>query len=748
MTQPTASDTPPALVRLFRELRRRRVLRTAALYVVGSWLCLQVADVLFPAFGIPETAIQALVWTAVIGFPVALVFGWFFDITAGGIRRTQPATAGETVEARPLARSDYLILAAFLAVAGVLLYNAVQDVREVPLATDTASGLDAIVSQPEYAPAKLDNSIAVLPFANISNDSDNDYFCDGVSEEILHELSGFRELNVIGRTSSFVFKGSNFGVSQISAVLGVRYVLQGSVRKQGEQLRIAAQLLDEQGIQVWSERFDRQLANVFEIQTEIAAAVARNVAEHLTSGAPAGHLPPIEAYELFLKARTLLHQRDWIEPVAMLERAIEIDERFAEAHAEIAIAHIVSDNSSESLERARRAIDRALELEPRLLRARAAEGLWLLSRPPPDPTAAERILQTVLEQDPNSSDALLWLSNALSMQGRSQESRQILERAARIDPLHPSITANLANAMVRDGELDAAIELIRRQRELPEVGNVAMFRLAVMLRQLGRLAEQNEHAKFMLLRGRDLGYPLLAHSYRLMGDWPRAIYWFERAAAEMRSFEDAPFLRSVRPTGQESESLEVFREVLATSGRPLGEQHPAVQVWYGGLLARAGDYDEAIAILEPLIDPARGPHSVAGLFELDGLHALAWAYRQTGEVARSQTLLAASSTYCDDVTFLFSRRDVDGLYLCAVNAVLRGDSEFALDVLERAIEIGWCLAYVQERDPYWTSVAEDPRYRALMARVRARVDRERIAVERQDAAEDFVAELAAVPGTS
>ncbi|HSN70358.1 MAG TPA: tetratricopeptide repeat protein [Steroidobacteraceae bacterium] len=726
---------------MLRELRRRRVLRTGALYVIGSWLCLQVADVLFPAFGIPERAIGALVWTAVAGFPIALLFGWFFDIGPGGIRRTLPAGADGASEAQPLARSDYLILAAFAGVAATLVYNAARDVSEVPSELPASMPLDAALGAPEGVRPKLANSIAVLPFANISNDPDNDYFCDGVSEEILHELGGFRELNVIGRTSSFVFKDSDFGVPRISGLLGVKYVLQGSVRKQGEQLRIAAQLLDEHGVQVWSERFDRQLANVFDIQSEIAAAVARNVASHLTSAAPAGHLPPIEAYDLFLRARKLLHQRDWAEPLALLERVIKIDDRFAEAHAEIAIAHIVADDSEESLHRARRAIDRALELEPRLLRARAAEGLWLLSRSPAD---AERVLRAVLDQDPNSSDALLWLSNALSMQGRLHDSRQVLERAARIDPLHPSITSNLANALVRDGETDAAIEMVRRQRELPEVGNVAMFRLAVMLRQLGRLVEQNEHAKFMVLRGRDLGYPVLAHSYRLLGDWPKAIYWFERASVEMGNFEDAPFFRTVRPPGQEAVSLEEFRQVLAQSGRSLSEQPASIQIWYGALLSRAGHYEEAIEILEPLIDPAGGAYHVGGLFELDGLHALAWAYRQTGEMARSQTLLQASSMYCSETQTLFSRHDADGLYLCAVNALLRRDTGLALDALERAIDIGWSAYYVQKTDPYWTAVADDPRYRAMMARVRANVDRQRAQVERVDAAEDFVAKLAAV----
>ncbi len=226
--------------------------------------------------------------------------------------------------------------------------------------------------------ARLENSIAVLPFANISNEPDNEYFCDGISEEILNALSGFRQLNVIGRTSSFAFKGSDVGIDQISAVLGVGHVLQGSVRKAGNQLRISAQLLDETGRQVWTETFDRELANVFEIQSEIAAAVAAKVASQVTSSAAAGRQPDLDAYEHFLAGRALLHRRDIDGALAELQRAIEIDPDFAEAHAEWAIGRLIGDVSGRHLDAARAAIDRALALQPKLLRAQAAQGFLLL----------------------------------------------------------------------------------------------------------------------------------------------------------------------------------------------------------------------------------------------------------------------------------------------------------------------------------------------------------------------------------
>ena len=496
----------PAIVRIFREARRRKVFRTAALYVVGAWLALQVADVLFPGFGVSETAIQALVWAAVLGFPVALVFGWLFDIGPGGIRRTVSSGA-DAAGPQPLARTDYLLLAAFAAVGLALLYRAAEGVRRAPPDQPTAADRSR-----REGVARLENSIAVLPFTNISNDPDNEYFCDGISEEILNALSGFRQLNVIGRTSSFAFKGSDVGIDQISSVLGVGHVLQGSVRKAGNQLRISAQLLDEAGRQVWTETFDRELVGVFEIQSEIAAAVAAKVASQVTATADRGRHPDLDAYQHFLAGRALLYRRDIDGARAELQRAIEMDPNFAAAHAEWAITRLVGVVSDRHLEEARAAIDRALELQPKLLRAQAAQGFSLLQASRPDPVAAEAILRDVLAQDPNMSDALNWLGNALMAQGRSDDALAVRQRAVRIDPLHPAIAGNLAQELVLRGREREAIEILENMLRQPNPVELPFSLLASLHQKSGRLVEGNAIAKEMSMRGSRSHY-LIARSY-------------------------------------------------------------------------------------------------------------------------------------------------------------------------------------------------------------------------------------------
>ena len=733
------SKVGTAVVQLYREARRRKVFRTAALYVVGAWLALQVANVVFPGFAIPDAAIRALIWAAVAGFPIALVFGWLFEIGAGGIRRTLPIGSADLHQSPPLARRDYLILAAFAAIAAVLVVRAVQEVRETPLADSPLAAAGTARAGGE----RLPNSIAVLPFVNISNDPDNDYFCDGISEEILNALSGFRELNVIGRTSSFAFKGSDAGIDRISAVLGVSHVLQGSVRKAGNRLRISAQLLDHTGRQLWTETFDRELANVFDIQEEIAQAVATTAASRVVSRPAVGYHPNLEAYDHYLAGRELLHRRETGSALEELQRAIDLDPAFAEAHAEWAIGRVHGDPSAEDLEAGRAAIERALELQPKLLRAQAARGFLLTMSRPPDPEGAETILRGVLEQDPNMSDALLWLSIALAYQGRPDEALEFLQRGARIDPLHPSIANNLADELWGRGKVEQAIDHLKRQLEQPNPAAAPYYGLSEAYRLMGRLVDLHAVARRQSLQlVRD--HESLATSYALLGNWSAAQYWQERTP---RDFPTSPFRWYVASDvaawrGRTEEAVRRFQEALDAQRIDIAQEGPALQGWYGALLARAGRHAEAIAVLEPLFGPESPPNRPSPWMPaLDGEHALAWAYLKSGAGAKAETLLSAIWRRCQAERNDGVSHDSGDLHYCAETALLRDDRERALEFLEQAVTAGWREYYLRQHDPYWAALENDPRYRALMARVKADVDRQAVEIARLDAAEDLVAKV-------
>ena len=306
---------------VWQELRRRRVFRLIGLYIVGAWLVMQVAATFFPAWGIPDAALRYLITAAFLGLPIAIVFSWFFDVTTQGIVRTDGASSTDY----GLKRTDYVILAALAAVSLAVVYGGYEKIRQSTTAEFTAS-------------EKASNSIAVLPFVNLDNDTSTGYFSDGVTEEILHQLAAFKSLRVLGRASSFAFKSSDLSIRRISDILRVRYLLQGSVRRDADQIRVTAQLVDESGFQIWSETFDRRLEGIFSIQKDIANSVAQQLVAEIAPHEPgAGSTTSnIDAYQEYLIGREYLNGRKprWQKgAIAAFQRAIDLDPNFAPPYA-------------------------------------------------------------------------------------------------------------------------------------------------------------------------------------------------------------------------------------------------------------------------------------------------------------------------------------------------------------------------------------------------------------------------------
>jgi len=706
------------------------------MYIVGAWLAMQVADLFFPAWGLPDNALNVLLVAAVLGFPLALVFGWFFDVTARGIVRTPAADAAGDERALALQRRDYLLLAAIAFIGVAIVYDSVREIVETPR---VAGGTVVDSGAGELLP----NSIAVLPFANISDDPANDYFCDGISEEILNKLGTFADLTVIGRTSSFAFKGSNFQLPRISTMLRAGHLLQGSVRKYGDKVRVSAQLVDQVGTQVWSDTFDRTLEDIFAIQTEIADVVATTIAPQIITDPGTQYEPKLDAYEHFLAGRELLRSRRLLEAHTWLQEAVDLDPRFAAAHAELAISLLIGAPTAAELATANDAIDTALRLEPGMTRALAARGLALTQQAVPDRAAAERVLRDVVARDPGMVDALLWLNNGLVVQGKEAEGLEFLERAARLDPLHPSVANNLAGAYFERGDIAAAEQLLLRLVDAPRPSPFAYLGLRNLYRQTGRLVEMNDIVKRRALNVKWVHYGL-ALNYALFGLWDQAAYWSERSKV------DEPDVVWVRTYSANVPSWRGdYRVVIAEFDRVFGEGEsrfaglPAeFRFFYGEAQSLAGDHAAAVATLEHVVDPENLlSYSEYNEFVRPALHAMARSYLKLGHADKADAILGSLEQSIGDNQRRGLLHESDDLYFFARNAALTGNRDLALQRLRQAVDAGWREVYINDADPRWEALADDPRYRAIMAEVRADVDRQRAEVLRRDAGEDFPALL-------
>lgn len=326
----------------FAELRRRKVFRVAAAYVVIAWLLVQVAGATFEPMGLPAWTMKLVIMLLILGFPLACVLAWAYDVTPAGVKATLPVIPPK---------------------GGMS--------NSVPPATT-----DVAIAKPEPfdAPAPPARSVAILPFVNMSPEKDQDYFCDGIAEEIINALCCVRGLQVASRTSSFRFKGGSGDVCEIGTELGVGSVLEGSVRKSGDRLRINAQLLNTaDGYNLWSESYDRQLDDAFAIQTDIARRLVEALQVTLRPGEDRllerGGTSNAKAYDYFLRGLQQLHAYgDGVEGAAMFRQALSHDSDFPQAHAGLASALALQgfspEMSTDQFEEAFTATRRALELEP------------------------------------------------------------------------------------------------------------------------------------------------------------------------------------------------------------------------------------------------------------------------------------------------------------------------------------------------------------------------------------------------
>jgi TolB-like protein len=443
---------------LVAELSRRRVFRVAGLYGVVSWIIAEVSSVVFPVLLLPEWTVTFVVALLILGFPVAMILAWAYDIGPGGIEKTEPIAGAETAGGGRAWIAYAVMLAVAMAGLGYFLWWRMDNPQTV-----------------EY------DSIAVMPFANLSGDDANEYFSDGMAEELLNLLAQVPGLQVAARTSSFAFKGTSVDVREVGRRLGVDAVLEGSVRQAGDRVRITAQLVDAQtGYHLWSATYDRELSDIFAVQDEISAEIVKALkgtigAEASGVEAVARTAPPtedVDAYQLYLQGRHQWKRRgaEAIQrSIGLFERAVELDPEFARAWAALAAAWIVLPGYSGQeapplIEKAVDAARRALALDPNLAEAHAVLAEVQSERW--DWTGAEAAFFFATSMDANDATTRHWYALLLCRTGRLEACMEQSQKAFELDPASPVINYNLANAYLLQGYDDQARRFFQSADEL------------------------------------------------------------------------------------------------------------------------------------------------------------------------------------------------------------------------------------------------------------------------------------------
>ena len=457
----------------FTELQQRNVLRVAAAYVVASWLVIQVVETLFPVFGLSDAAIRVVVIVLAVGLVPILVFAWAFEITPEGLKLEKDIEREGSTTPRTSKKLDRIIMIVLALALGYFAFDKfvldpARDAVLVEEATEVARS-DALLES--YG----EKSIAVLPFVDMSPNSDQEYMSDGIAEELLNLLAKIPDLRVVSRSSAFAFKGKEINIPSVAEQLNVAYVLEGSVRQAGDQLRITAQLIEAgTDTHLWSETYDRKLENIFQIQDEISARVVEELKITLLGETPRSQQINEQAYKMALQARYFWNRRakgDADAAFKLYQQALELAPDYAPAWAGISVAyrdqarkgHI---SEEESMILAREAAEKALQLDPTLADAHIRMGqAWAASG---EYAKQRKAIETALALEPNNSTALAVMANVYMALGEIDQAIAMYQQAEAVDPMGALWPGNLVEPYLLVGRFDEAEVAARRAHDLNE----------------------------------------------------------------------------------------------------------------------------------------------------------------------------------------------------------------------------------------------------------------------------------------
>jgi adenylate cyclase len=626
----------------FAELKRRNVYKVGAAYLVVAWLLIQVATATFPVLEIPNWATKLVIALVVLGFPIALILAWAFELTPQGIQRTEDATAAE----RP-ARRRWIVLAVIAAVAAaaVGLWQWQSRPGEKP------AGAGAMPPPPPAAEMK---SIAVLPFVNLSGDPANEYFSDGITEEILNALAHVPNLRVAARTSSFAYKGKNEDIAAIAKNLRVNNVLEGSVQRMGDRIRVTAQLIDaSNGLHLWSKRFDdRDAKDLFAVQDEIAQAIARELKltfEGRTNPGVRSGTENLASYDAYLKALDATsNKRDVPGALALIDQAIAFDPKFAAAYALKAkllsnMAFLFTTNSSAAYDQyvaqGEIAAKRAVELDPAL-----AEGYFALgeiARRRGDYATAIENFTRATKLKPG--DPLAWQGLGLTAPDLPTALKHF-RRAKELGMTDLYLDRQIATALDGTGEVEEAHRaIVELHRSHPEFipAYVDLGRYEIWLRgrpdrALQLFIEAYRKAPAFV----DASVPITAYPalvFVLSGDLEKAELWLARASA---TAPESPAISALQLLLAAARDNRAELSKLATDVASSPSISAAQRIFAGDAAILSGNLEAAASTFRQLVDSSTSKHNAKKSMRLRRAQLkLGYSLSKLGQTAEAARLL-------------------------------------------------------------------------------------------------------------
>ena len=706
---------------LLSELKRRNVFKVAIAYVIVSWLILQVIGSIVPIIEAPEWVSKAILIFLLAGFPIALLFAWAFELTPEGIKKGSEVDRDESITDQTSSKINLIIIGSLILIIGGFAYDKF-------FASPTTS---LSINETSVVGITQINSIAVLAFEDFSAGGDQVHLAEGLADAVLHMLAQVGDLRVSARTSSFSFRGKNISVANIGKELGVAAVLEGSVQRSGDTLRIIAQLIrvtDQSHI--WSKTFDRPTGDIFAVQDEIAAAVVAALRPESASTQTSSAQTNLEAYEHFLRGNDLwqLLSKEGIEQaIVEFQSAIAADPLYAPAHSGLAMAYLHSTfygsrTTSEVQLVVEQAIERALAIDADNALAYAARGQLLGKLNQPE--EAEAAYRHAIKLNPSDANVYVWLSHILSNgTERLDEVMRLQEQAYALDPRNQYVLGNYARRLSFYGDYSGALAIYRRSITLDPKAPRPYGDMAGLHLNFGHyddairaLVAQIERAP-----GSPRPYINIAYSYLQLEDQIQAQSWFERALALNVNLEYWRywFLR-------EPDLKRMITEMQARVTRDPKSQGKQSVLCYAHLLSK--HHEDVQKICGKILAQVLKLEDTAFDFtEFFAAKTLYWSARETGDTVTADRLMDKMNQFNAPS---FSKSITNNRYEedMARMAAFRNDRDGVIKHLKRSVELGSLNSRLLIIEPWWDAYRDDPDFIAILKDIHSRQTKQRNAL--------------------